>query len=312
MIRAMPLDKIKAQGNRDEFIAYLRGEFAAANVIIDSMCHHLRSIGKPGEYDDVIKSIQQRRFYWDQIIRMQPYFTVAGILHELKQVIWRRQQRFYGLSNRQGQWVDLVKKGQNLEKDSGSEKGGEDNNLDLTVVEQRNGSPNVDLENDFPSLQTSTEKQNISIAAAGTEMFDGKAVNVVDEMELVSELVTLVNDLRASGTRGHFQVSKRPTTGNGGEMIQLVLRIADTPLEDEATSKTSKDHRIEHVAALMQDFAERLIASQVVTVKPDSCIIDVYSEGDHSQPRIWPHWYGRPVCALFLTESEMTFSKVYI
>lgn len=34
----------------------------------------------------------------------------------------------------------------------------------------------MDLENDFPSLQTSTEKQNILIAAASTEMFDGKAV----------------------------------------------------------------------------------------------------------------------------------------
>lgn len=140
MNRAMPLDKMQAQGNRDEFTAYLQGEFAAANAIIDSMCHHLRLIGKPGEYDDVIMSIQQRRCYWDQIIRMQPYFTVAGVLHELKQVRWRRQQMFSGLSNRHGQCVDLVKKGQNLEKGSGSEKGGEEDNLDLTVVGERNGN----------------------------------------------------------------------------------------------------------------------------------------------------------------------------
>ncbi|KAF5945620.1 hypothetical protein HYC85_015848 [Camellia sinensis] len=32
--------------------------------------------------------------------------------------------------------------------------------------------------------------------------------------------------------------------------------------------------------------------------------------GDHSQPHMWPAWFGRPVCLLFLTECEMTFGKV--
>lgn len=32
-------------------------------------------------------------------------------------------------------------------------------------------------------------------------------------------------------------------------------------------------------------------------------------QGDHSQPHIWPSWYGRPVCSLFLTECDMVFGR---
>ncbi|KAE8654455.1 RNA-dependent RNA polymerase 1 [Hibiscus syriacus] len=47
-----------------------------------------------------------------------------------------------------------------------------------------------------------------------------------------------------------------------------------------------------------------------MTAKPDSCIIDVYNEGDHSQPCTWPPWFGKPVCLLFLTECEIAFGRV--
>lgn len=33
-------------------------------------------------------------------------------------------------------------------------------------------------------------------------------------------------------------------------------------------------------------------------------------QGDHSHPHMWPYWFGRPVCVLFLTDCEMTFGKV--
>ncbi|KAM7484737.1 hypothetical protein LguiA_000746 [Lonicera macranthoides] len=79
---------------RDGFISWLRGEFAASNAIIDSLCHHLRLIGEPGEYDGVIGCIQQRRSNWNPVLHMQQYFSVAEVLYALQQVTWRRQQRF--------------------------------------------------------------------------------------------------------------------------------------------------------------------------------------------------------------------------
>lgn len=80
---------------RDGFISWLRGEFAAANAIIDSLCHHLRAVGEPSEYDMVIGCIQQRRCNWTPVLHMQQYFSVAEVIYALQQVAWRRQQRYY-------------------------------------------------------------------------------------------------------------------------------------------------------------------------------------------------------------------------
>ncbi|KAL0409049.1 UNVERIFIED_CONTAM: RNA demethylase ALKB [Sesamum radiatum] len=70
------------------------------------------------------------------------------------------------------------------------------------------------------------------------------------------------------------------------------------------------DLKTEPIPSSLQDVIEQLLAEQVVTTKPDSCIIDIFNEGDHSQPHIWPQWFGRPVCVLFLTECEMSFGRV--
>lgn len=81
---------------RDGFVYWLRGEFAAANAIIDALCHHLRAVGDAGEYDSVIGSIQNRRCNWNPILHMQQYYPVADVVYALQQVGWRRQQKMNG------------------------------------------------------------------------------------------------------------------------------------------------------------------------------------------------------------------------
>lgn len=385
---------------RDGFISWLRGEFAAANAIIDSLCYHLRSAGEPGEYDVVIGSIQQRRCNWNPVLHMQQYFSISEVLYALQQVAWRRQHRYFdqmkgtgkefkragGVGYRQGQRVEAVKEGHtfsvqshgldgNLSGNLGSEKeprvnenvqdakhgreiGESDHKVPPLADEKKDGflkssgnsdgimcgnsglevkevgdkcipnskgSCNVLLENDSYSLQNQNEKQNLTTLPktfVGTELFDGKAVNVVDGLKLyelfdnseVSKLASLVNDLRVAGRRGQFQgqtfvVSKRPMKGHGREMIQFGIPIVDAPPEDENLSGTSKDCKIESIPVFLQDVAERLVGMQVMTTKPDSCIIDFYNEGDHSQPHMLPPWFGKPVCILFLTECDMTFGR---
>ncbi|XP_027342059.1 RNA demethylase ALKBH10B-like [Abrus precatorius] len=95
---------------RDGLIGWLRSEFAAANAIIDSLCHHLRVVGDPGEYDMVVGAIQQRRCNWNQVLLMQQYFSVAEVVYALQQVAWRRQQRY----------LDPVKVGAKEVRKSGS------------------------------------------------------------------------------------------------------------------------------------------------------------------------------------------------
>ncbi|KAG1342702.1 RNA demethylase ALKBH10B [Cocos nucifera] len=78
---------------RDGFISWLRGEFAAANAIIDLLIQHLRATGEPGEYDHVAGCIHQRRSLWQPVLHFQQYFPVAEVMFALQQVAWRRQQK---------------------------------------------------------------------------------------------------------------------------------------------------------------------------------------------------------------------------
>ncbi|GMI83449.1 hypothetical protein like AT1G14710 [Hibiscus trionum] len=341
---------------RDGFIYWLRGEFAAANAMIDAICNHLREVGEAGEYEAFIACIQQRRCHWNSVLHMQQFFSINEVSYALQQVAWRRRQMHYdhvkvggkefkrsGFGFK-GHRIEGSKEMQNSEVDC-------DGNSTFTAVSERNekGSEKreefnscVELgkdedkcpavtedrkEHDSHPAQNQNEKQNLALhpkTFVGNEMFYGKMVNVVDGLKLydklfdekeVSNLVSLVNDLRVAGKRGQFQgqtyvASRKPMKGHGREIIQLGLPIVDAPLDDETAVWTSKvDRRIEAIPSLLQDAIERLVDLQVITAKPDSCIIDVYNEGDHSPPRMWPPWFGKHTFILFLTECDITFGR---
>ncbi|KAL4278362.1 hypothetical protein GQ457_03G026730 [Hibiscus cannabinus] len=376
---------------RDGFIYWLRGEFAAANAIIDAICNHLCEVGEAGEYEALIACIQQRRCHWNCVLHMQQFFSITEVSYALQQVAWRRRQmhhdhakvggkefkrsgfgfkghRIEGSKEMQNSGVDCDGISTVTAVSERNEKGsdkceefnscvelGKDEDKCSAVAENRKdtgsrhhadsslkrsefskkctpgntepGSEDVNggctssyKEHDSHPAQNQNEKQNLALHPkhfVGIEMFDGKMVNVVDGLKLyeklfdekeVSNLVCLVNDLRATGKKGQFQgqtyvASRKP-------MIQLGLPIADAPLDDEMAAWTSKDRRMEAIPSLLQDAIERLVGLQVIIAKPDSCIIDVYSEGDHSPPRMWPPWFGNPSFILFLTECDITFGRV--
>ncbi|PIA63907.1 hypothetical protein AQUCO_00201312v1 [Aquilegia coerulea] len=392
--------------DRDRFISWLRGEFAAANAIIDSLCHHFRSTSEPGEYDLVMSYIQQRRCNWNPVLHMQQYFSIADITFALQQAAWKKQQRHFdkvkfsdkdakktssqGVTTRQ--WfrvenkesqnfssdnhnrdgissVQLVnmdsKKGdEKIEKDeetiekveagklndnissiaqekegivgtanlndnvglksSGSLEGIESDNTKAEAVKIE-GTSNLNIGLDL--MQKKDEEQYlipIPKTFVGTEILDGKAVNVVEGLKLygelfdslkISSIVQLANEFRSSGRRGQlrgqtYTASKRPMKGRGREVIQLGVPIVDAPPEDEIFTGNYEDRKMEAIPVLLQDVIDHLLSSQVIAVKPDSCIIDFFNEGDHSQPHVCPPWFGRPVCILSLTECDVTFGRL--
>ncbi|KAL6505899.1 hypothetical protein OROHE_023278 [Orobanche hederae] len=358
---------------REAFVMWLRGEFAAANAIIDALCHHLRAVGGPGEYDGVIMSIQQRRCNWNPVLHMQQFFSVAEVVYSLQQVSWKRQQQhraveFEGSGRIGGGGKDFRREGRGQR--GGTEVhslGGEVNGKDLNngygksnsnVDEKLKGEDKAKVgekkeKKDSTALRQETvprivtraddeavvschtdgseivieEKINLQLCPrtfVSTEICEGRPVNIAEGVKLYEDLFddseilklgTLVNDLRASGRSGQlkgqaFVTLKRPMRGHGREIIQLGIPIADARPDDEAAAGASKDIKIEPIPELLQDVIEQLLTEKVVSVKPDSIIIDFFNEGDYSQPYIWPHSFGKPVCVLFLTECEMSFGKV--
>ncbi|EOA39902.1 hypothetical protein CARUB_v10008596mg [Capsella rubella] len=220
------------------------------------------------------------------------------------------------------------------EKKDGSEKPKSDSKVEKNleksetqeeIVNHKCNSASKD--NSLSSEQKREEKDKECPASMAKtfvvqEMYEAKMVNVVEGLKLydkmvdakeVSQLVSLVNNLRLSGRRGQLQSEayvgyKRPNRGHGREMIQLGLPIADTPPDDESI----KDRRIEPIPSSLSDIIERLMTKQIIPVKPDACIIDFFSEGDHSQPHMFVPWFGRPVCVLSLSECDFTFGRVIV
>ncbi|XXG40860.1 hypothetical protein AAC387_Pa01g1470 [Persea americana] len=391
------------QDERDGFISWLREEFAAANAIIDSLCHHLRCIGAPGEYEVVINCIQQRRCNWSPVIIMQNYFPIVEVVYSLQQAAWRRQQQrvfesvhvvekdfrksgsrcnrhlhkvpslrenhnhtsevnssaasINGVANMEG-GEEKLDKGEEAKQRSEVEKSEENEGArtvsnsvaESTVTNGENPSatecndigPEAVKEGCTPHLKGPSknhlpkdgvdaitnpdEKQKpnpVPKSFIAIETFDQKTVNVVEGLKLyeelfdgseISRLLLMANELRASGRRGEFKgqtyvVSKRPMKGHGREMIQLGVPIADGPSEDENAAGTSKDRKMEAIPTLLQDIIDRFVRLEVMPTKAESCIIDFFNEGDHSQPHLCPPWYGRPFCILFLTECDVVFGR---
>ncbi|KAK4492557.1 hypothetical protein RD792_003369 [Penstemon davidsonii] len=79
---------------KDAIIAWFRGEFAAANAIIDSLCGHLRQLdgGEPAAYQSAFAAIHRRRLNWIPILQMQKYYSIADVTTELKKVAEKKRE----------------------------------------------------------------------------------------------------------------------------------------------------------------------------------------------------------------------------
>ncbi|KAL6619269.1 hypothetical protein ACP70R_034408 [Stipagrostis hirtigluma subsp. patula] len=71
---------------RDAVIGWFRGEFAAANAMIDALCGHLAQIGGGAEYEPVFAALHRRRLNWLPVLHMQKFYPVADVTAELRRV----------------------------------------------------------------------------------------------------------------------------------------------------------------------------------------------------------------------------------
>lgn len=79
---------------KDAVLAWFRGEFAAANAIIDALCGHLGQVSSESgsEYEAVFAAIHRRRLNWIPVLQMQKYHPIADVAVELKKVTAKKKQ----------------------------------------------------------------------------------------------------------------------------------------------------------------------------------------------------------------------------
>ncbi|CAL5437040.1 unnamed protein product [Camellia sinensis] len=329
---------------KDAIIAWFRGEFAAANAIIDALCSHLKQLESGGgsEYDSAFTAIHRRRLNWIPIIQMQKFYSIADVAIELRRVAEKK------VKNRE-EGEDVKKKNSEEEKSRGvsevestesNENGGgevvdEDSmrhdspESEITDTGSQEVQPtveNIDLCSNHEDCEARRDQIKMTKGFVAKEPVKGHMVNVVRGLKLYEDVFTnselsklndFVNELRVAGRNGELSgesyiLYNQQIKGNKRELIQLGAPIFGQ-IKEEATTKHEKSY-IEPIPTLLQGVIDHLVQWYLISEnrKPNSCIINFFDEGEFSQPFLKPPHLDQPISTLLLSESTMAFGRTLI
>lgn len=329
---------------KDAIISWFRGEFAAANAIIDALCGHLSRLeGGRCEYESVFAAIHRRRLNWIPILQMQKYFSVADVTLELQKVSETISKGFEKIEEVDISSVKEQKPEISEEEhiDSSTNHGDEAVNDDFIRLNSptseikitETGSEDVQplVENiKICSNQEDWEAQraqiNMTKGLVAKESVKGHMVNVVRGLKLYENILThtelsrlneYVNKLRVAGKNGQlsgetFISYNQQSKAIKRELIQFGVPIFGQ-IQDKATSK-SQDSHIEPIPAPLEGVIDHLIKFHLISEnrRPNSCIINFFDEGEFSQPFLKPPHLDQPVSTLVLSESTMAFGRTLV
>ena len=133
---------------KDAIIAWFRGEFAAANAMIDALCNHLAQLagGVGSEYEQVFGAIHRRRMNWISILQMQKYESIAEVAIELRRVLDKKTEKGGGAEG-----VKIREEGMKVSLEGKKDKGADevttgDGNIDGDeVVGEEEDSPDSEI-----------------------------------------------------------------------------------------------------------------------------------------------------------------------
>lgn len=328
---------------KDAIIAWFRGEFAAANAIIDALCGHLAQLeGGSSEYESVFASIHRRRLNWIPILQMQKYFSIADVTLELRRVAEKKVKGDDDVKSdeKMKDFVNVEEKsGEVFEKSStGSVEcgGGEvidevsmrDDSLESEITDTGSQElhptlDNVDLCSSHEDCEARRALIKMTKGFTAKEHVKGHMVNVVRGLKLYEDIFTdselsklndLVNELRAAGHNGELSgetyiLYNQQTKGKKRELIQFGAPIFGH-IKEEATGQDEDGH-IEPIPTLLQGVIDHLIQWHLISEnrKPNSCIINFFDEGEYSQPFLKPPHLEQPISTILLAESTMAFGR---
>ncbi|XP_028762244.1 RNA demethylase ALKBH10B [Neltuma alba] len=319
---------------KDAMISWFRGEFAAANAIIDALCGHLTQLADASyDYDSVFKAIHRRRLNWIPIIQMQKYHSIADVTLELRKVaekntetkeIGERERRIEDLGNQ----LDATKKIEekrtennvNSEGDECPEEYDSPNSeiTDSGCREMQGSLMNISICSKHEECEGRSSQITLRKGFQAKETVRGHTVNVVKGLKLYEDIFTdcelnkltdFVNELHAAGQNGElsgetFILFNKQMKGNKREMIQLGVPIFGHIKEDANSN-------IEPIPSLLQSVIDHLIQWRLLPEyrRPDGCIINFFEEGEYSQPFLKPPHLDQPLSTLLLSESTMAFGR---
>ncbi|XP_019428883.1 PREDICTED: uncharacterized protein LOC109336627 [Lupinus angustifolius] len=324
---------------KDAILAWFRGEFAAANAIIDALCSHLSHLGDSSDYDPVFAAIHRRRINWIPVLQMQKYHSIADVALELRKVSENISltppERTEVEENGDREENKVVESSGCDEKVTESVENGSDHNeaeteqdeydspkseiTDSGTLEMQANSININICSNHEECEGRSSQIKLTKGFTAKESIKGHMVNVVKGLKLYEDIFTdselyklteFVNELHTAGQNGElsgetFILFNKQMKGNKRELIQLGVPIFGQIKEDTKTN-------IEPIPALLERVIDHLIQWQLVPQykRPNGCIINFFEEGEFSQPFLKPPHLDQPLSTLLLSESTMAFGRI--
>ncbi|CAH1423961.1 unnamed protein product [Lactuca virosa] len=334
---------------KDAIISWFRGEFAAANAIIDALCGHLSRLeGGRCEYESVFAAIHRRRINWIPILQMQKYFSIADVTLELQKVTETKSKGVQKIEEEVDVSSPLKVQHHEIPKEVPNDR---NRNQGVEAVDDgftRLNSPTNEIKitdtGSEDAREALVEVENIKICSnqedwevwraqikmtkgfVAKESVKGHMVNVVRGLKLYENILThteltrlndYVNKLRVAGKNGQlsgetFIIYNQQSKAIKRELIQFGAPIFGQ-IKAEATSK-SQDSHIEPIPDPLEGVIDHLIKYHLIPEnrRPNSCIINFFDEGEFSQPFLKPPHLDQPISTLVLSESTMAFGRTLV
>ncbi|KAK1426686.1 hypothetical protein QVD17_15364 [Tagetes erecta] len=323
---------------KDSIISWFRGEFAAANAIIDALCSHLSQFeGGRYEYESVFAAIHRRRLNWIPILQMQKYFSIADVTMELQKVIEVKTKLTEKVVDENVSTKREIVEEEAIEIDVnvGDEVVDDDDSMkdhspksgvtDSGSHDAHSGVESIEICSNQEDWEARRAEMKITKGFAAKESVKGHMVNVVRGLKLyeeilntteLSKLTDYVTELRVAGQNGElsgetFIMYNQQSKAIKRELIQFGAPIFGQ-IKDEATATNkSQDSNIDPIPAPLEGVIDHLIQLHLISEnrRPNSCIINFFDEGEFSQPFLKPPHLEQPISTLVLSESTMAFGR---
>ncbi|KAJ0979658.1 hypothetical protein J5N97_015132 [Dioscorea zingiberensis] len=335
---------------REAILAWYRGEFAAANAIIDGLCGHLAEIadGSP-EYESVFAAIHRRRMNWIPVLHMQKYYSIADVTSELLHATAKkRADAALKEVNEERARASIVEEElvkEELPKEVEDERTGgstaeisreedrvtgDDSSRDSNVLEDGGASDagsqggkisqesnQISTDHEVPMVRP--ERIKISKGFMSKEMVKGHMVNVVKGLKLYEDIFTesellelseFINELRLAGHKG--ELSGETFIFFNKQVKGNKREIIQLGIPLFQPIKQDATSTIEPIPQVLQTVIDHLVQWRLIPEgrKPNSCIINFFDEDEYSQPYFKPPHLDNPISTLLLSDTIMAFGRV--
>ncbi|KAF5454555.1 hypothetical protein F2P56_024211 [Juglans regia] len=156
-----------------------------------------------------------------------------------------------------------------------------------------------------------------------SEKLKGKIVNILEGLELHTgifsaaeqkRIADYVYKLEEMGRKGELKerTFTAPTKGKGRVTIQFGCCYNDATDKKGNPAGILHDQTVDPMPHLFKEIIKRLIRWHVLpgTCIPDSCVVNIYEEGDCMPPHVDNRDFLRPICTVsFLSECDIIFGS---